>query len=320
MSVAALRRGHHPPRTAVASIGRARAERSARSSAVEAGIRRLLTREIDFIPNPSFCTRGAEAAILGRRAAARHSLPASAWPGNLPSHLARLCETELLSAEVETDLFRRMNYLKFRACRLRAQLDPKRPRALTWRAAERFLAEALVIRNQIIQANTRLVISIVKQFVGPQHSFDDLLSVGLLSLMRAVEKFDYARGFRFSTYAYRAILRDAYRTVGEQQQEYARCTPASEEILDTLTDERDGQWLNEQTWNRLRTALAGLLEKLDRRERFIVRARFALGAHRRVRTFQQLAQRLGVSKERVRQLEQRALAKLRQMASAEVSE
>jgi RNA polymerase primary sigma factor len=53
---------------------------------------------------------------------------------------------------------------------------------------------------------------------------------------------------------------------------------------------------------------------LDRRERFIIRARFSLGSHRRVHTLQSLADRLGVSKERVRQLEQRAMEKLRAMA------
>ena len=54
---------------------------------------------------------------------------------------------------------------------------------------------------------------------------------------------------------------------------------------------------------------------LDRRERLIIRSRYALGSHRRVRTFQDLADRLGISKERVRQLEQRALGKLRALAA-----
>jgi len=58
-----------------------------------------------------------------------------------------------------------------------------------------------------------------------------------------------------------------------------------------------------------------MLEQLDRRERFIIRSRYALGAHRKVRTFQCLADKLGVSKERVRQLEQRAVSKLRTLAA-----
>ena len=57
-----------------------------------------------------------------------------------------------------------------------------------------------------------------------------------------------------------------------------------------------------------------MLDDLDRREKFIVRARFSLGSHRKVHTLQSLADRLGISKERVRQLERRAMDKLRTMA------
>jgi RNA polymerase primary sigma factor len=73
--------------------------------------------------------------------------------------------------------------------------------------------------------------------------------------------------------------------------------------------------INEQAWDRLRHQMASMLDQLDRRERFIVRSRYALGSHRKVRTFQCLADKLGVSKERVRQLEQRAVNKLRTMAA-----
>ena len=59
----------------------------------------------------------------------------------------------------------------------------------------------------------RLVMSIVKKFVTPQQAFDELLSDGILTLMQAIEKFDFDRGFRFSTYAYRSIARNAYRCV-----------------------------------------------------------------------------------------------------------
>ena len=69
----------------------------------------------------------------------------------------------------------------------------------------------------------RLVISIVKKFVGPQHSFDDMLSDGTMSLMHAVDKFDYDRGFRFSTYAYRAIARNAYRSIMDRHKESPVC-------------------------------------------------------------------------------------------------
>jgi RNA polymerase primary sigma factor len=205
--------------------------------------------------------------------------------------------------------------LKFRANALRSQLNPDKPNAKTLHEAERLLAEASAVRDRIIRANMRLVISIVKKFVGPQHSFDDMLSEGAMSLMHAVDKFDYDRGFRFSTYAYRAIARNAYRTIMDRHKENSRFAPGSDVVLFDVVDERDDGWISEQAWSRLRNRMAGILDKLDRREQFIIRSRFALGAHRRVRTFQSLADRLGISKERVRQLEQRAVEKLRKMAS-----
>ena len=73
--------------------------------------------------------------------------------------------------------------------------------------------------------------------------------------------------------------------------------------------------MTEGVWSNLRDLMSSMLGELDRRERFIIRSRYALGAHRKVRTFQSLADKLGVSKERVRQLEQRAMSKLRAMAA-----
>jgi RNA polymerase primary sigma factor len=208
-----------------------------------------------------------------------------------------------------------MNYLKSRVNTLRTQLNPDQPNRRVLTAAERFLAEATAIRNRIIRANMRLVIAIIKKFVSPQHSFDDLLSDGTMSLMHAVDKFDYARGFRFSTYAYRAIARNAYRAVLDRQKENSRFGVDPAEALFTVADDRMSVGMSEQTWSHLRNQLAAILKQLDRREQLIIRSRFGLGAHRKVRTFQSLAERLGISKERVRQLEQHAIEKLRQMVS-----
>ena len=161
----------------------------------------------------------------------------------------------------------------------------------------------------------RLVISIVKRFVTPQFSFDDLLSEGIRTLMIAVEKFDYGRGFRFSTYAYRAIARNGYRAVMDRQKESKRFTASSDTLAGDAIEDTCTSSLDEKTWEALRARLAQFVDQLDRRERFIIRGRYALGSHRRARTFQDLANLLGLSKERVRQLEQRAIGKLKKLAA-----
>jgi RNA polymerase primary sigma factor len=208
-----------------------------------------------------------------------------------------------------------MNYLKYRANALRESVDEDNPNMNALEQIESLLAHARSTRDRIVRANMRLVISIVKKYVTPQYSFDELLSEGILTLMQAVDKFDYDRGFRFSTYAYRSIARHAFRSVTQRQQESSRFVTESDEAVFDENGEAGSSWMDEKTWHRLRGLLSKMLQRLDRRERLIVRARFALGAHRKVSTFQSLADRLGISKERVRQLEQRAMTKLRAMAT-----
>jgi RNA polymerase primary sigma factor len=278
---------------------------------------KLLDHEIDFIANAEFRSPEARRTILGREGSSEPDLrprPGSKIPKDLPAHLARLCESQLLTASEEQDLFRRMNYLKYRANALRVRLNPDSPDGDKLDRIDQLLAGANRTRDQIIKANMRLVIAIVKKFVTPKHSFDDLLSDGIVALMHAVDKFDYSRGFRFSTYAYRTIARNAYRTINDQHRDEARFDAAVSEDLTSLPEQDRTSLLDEQQWTRMRTMLGNLLRHLDRREQFILRGRFALGAHREVRTFQCLADKLGVSKERVRQLEQRAIAKLQALA------
>lgn len=278
----------------------------------------LLEAEIDFIPNESFQSPMAEIEIGREDELLSESMSPNAKElRNLPGHLARLCEAPLLTADEEMRLFRRMNYLKFKAAAIRDELSQDRPSRKKLSQAEDALAESAAIRDRILQSNTRLVMSVVKKFVTPQQSFDELLSDGIYSLMQAAEKFDYDRGFRFSTYAYRAIARNTYRKINDRQKENARCALNSEEAVLGAADESGSSSVYDEAWDRLRGLLGQMMDRLDRRERFIIRSRYALGAHRKVRTFQCLADKLGVSKERVRQLEQRAVAKLQAFAAEE---
>lgn len=112
-----------------------------------------------------------------------------------------------------------------------------------------------------------------------------------------------------------AITRNAFRKINTQRQEAARYILNAEDSGIEAVDDRTTSPAYFEAWMRRRGLLANLMERLDRRERFVIRSRYALGAHRRVRTFQCLADKLGVSKERVRQLEQRAVMKLKRFAA-----
>jgi RNA polymerase primary sigma factor len=102
----------------------------------------------------------------------------------------------------------------------------------------------------------------------------------------------------------------------DKQKERQRITLSIHDSGVDISDEHRSSSMSEDRWNALRGRMSTMLDQLDRREKLIVRARFSLGGHRRVQTLQRLADKLGVSKERVRQLEKRALEKLRDMVDA----
>ncbi|QDU31068.1 RNA polymerase sigma factor SigA2 [Anatilimnocola aggregata] len=236
-------------------------------------------------------------------------------PGKgMPVHLARLCEAKLLKPAEEVALFRRMNYCKYEADRLRRKLNPQRPNRELVHQIEACLLQAKADRDRIVRANLRLVVSIAKKFANPRLAFDDLLSEGIGSLLRAAEKFDYDRGFRFSTYATQAVRRTLCRYLQNSQRDDRRFVNADALLFEDQHEEQTDPALTESRWEDLRRNLKRLLARLDPRERAIIRRRFGLDEQAEVQTLQSLAEELGVCKERVRQLEMRAISKLRTLA------
>lgn len=279
-------------------------------------VRRMLATELEFITSPSFAAPDAASKIFadGNLIPEQRCIVGKGKTPDLPPHLARLCEAKLLTADEERLVFERMNFLKYKANQLRQQLSMETPCDWTLRRIQALLTAADWYRDRMIKSNMRLVISIVKKFVNKQNGFDDLLSDGIVAMLRAVDKFDVGLGFRFSTYATQVVRRNTYRRVMEKQKERQRVTLSIHESGVDVSDEHRTPSMSEERWQTLRGRLAAMLDRLDRREKLIVRARFSLGGHRRVQTLQRLADKLGVSKERVRQLEKRALEKLRDFA------
>jgi RNA polymerase primary sigma factor len=277
-------------------------------------------RELGHISNANFGEPGAGREIFREDlglAPQRGELGISALRKSgvdLPSHFSRLCEAPLLTQDQERRLFERMNFLLHHASNHRNLLNPDRPSKARLLLIERLVLLAEWHRDRIVEANVRLVFSIVKKFVNPTNTFEDLLSDGIVGLIRAVEKFDFDRGFRFSTYATQVIRRNSYRTVVENQQERQKVVGGIEELEIDVCEEVRTSAISETRWHELRSRLSVMLNHLDRREKLIIRARFSLGSHRKIHTLQSIANRLGISKERVRQLEARAMTKLQGMA------
>lgn len=268
-------------------------------------VRKLLATEIAFIPHASFARQKLDEG--------EEALDASTRSLSLRTRtlLDQLGAAPLLTAEQEHNCFRRMNWLKYRANVLRSKFDPHEPDAESVDEVERLLRQAQAVRNRIVCANMRLVMAIVKRFATPHDSFDELLSEGVVTLFKAVEKFDFARGFRFSTYGYRAISTNTFRSIKTRAERRAKFVSLPESRCE-LPDAREITADVDRA--TLLVALRELLTSLTPRERFVVSARFALETRQEPRTFQSLADELGVSKERVRQVEQHALNKLHAVA------
>ena len=166
-----------------------------------------------------------------------------------------------------------MNYLKYRALKLRERLDPAHARTADLDEIERLQEEALAVKNQIIRSNLRLVVSIAKKRVGPSNNFFELVTDGNMSLIRAVEKFDFSRGFKFSTYASWAIMKNFARTIPEEKNRRDRYVTGHEEMFEAAADHRTGEYEYESDHRRNQEAVQGMLGRLNDRERQILVSR-----------------------------------------------
>src|SRR5438094_9712274 len=272
----------------------------------------------------------------------------------------RLGELVMLGAELRDILVKHLDKL--------AQLDSDEQRALR-RLADELIQKGDDARHNLTEANLRLVVSIAKKYIGRGMSFLDLIQEGNIGLIRAVEKFDYRKGYKFSTYATwwirQAITRaiaDQGRTIripvhmvetinrliktsGHLLQELGR-EPTLEEIaremdipvervseiiriapeplsLETPIGEEEDSHLSdfvpddeaispaEAASNLiLKEQVESVLEGLTGRERRVLQLRFGL-EDGRTRTLEEVGREFNVTRERIRQIEAKALRKLR---------
>jgi RNA polymerase primary sigma factor len=280
-------------------------------------------------------------------------------------YLQEIGETDLLTVQEEVWLAKRMERGKIAEQRLIAlDLSPDDVESLQ---ADKLDGDRA--RAHLIQANLRLVVSVAKKYVGRGLSFLDLIQEGNIGLMKATDKFDYTRGFKFSTYATwwirQAITRaisDQSRTirlpvhVGETinrvkktshrlqqilereptQEEIARAMDIPDEkvrqVLDVsrhpvsleapvgqdgdaflgdfIEDETMPQPLELASHQLLKSQIGDALNKLTERERKIIILRFGL-EDGRFRTLEEVGREFGITRERIRQIEAKALRKLR---------
>ncbi|HLL88223.1 MAG TPA: sigma factor, partial [Tepidisphaeraceae bacterium] len=287
---------------------------------VDEKIAKVTAQKVKFIDDPLYHQEGAAAAVDAIAAqpeplaALRAKADESARvPRDLPPYLQDLYRTPLLSPARERALFLKFNYHKYRFVALRRKLDPQFARTRELSLLEGHLRRATRVKNDIVQANLRLVVSVARKHLRPGLSLMELVSEGNVTLLRAVEGFDFHKGNKFSTYATFALMKGFARSVPQLLAARLGGGGDADRLLHALPDPRAVALSDRMS---VRDEVGRLLASLTDRERDVLSARFGLGQPEApdAPTFEQLGKRLGLPPTKVRQIEQAALQKLRTVA------
>ena len=282
-------------------------------------LRRTLADPAEYIPNAWFDSADAERVLM-------QPVPPAGMPAGRPplggddSGLHRLGAEDEAAAtppDREQRLFLRLNYARRRVAEILGRCSGRRLAGPVLEELLRWQREVQETRGQIVRENMPLVLAMAKRTRINNVDPSDMISEGNLALLRAANKFDCARGYRFSTYACRAILK-SFSRVATRTARYRGHFPT--EFDPTLEKsnyvERRRMSVEDDCVDELRSLLDDNIGQLSAVERQVIRARFALDEPQhngdgKGKTLEQVGELVGVTKERVRQIQNKALEKLR---------
>jgi len=271
----------------------------------------------DFVDNPCFEEPDIEQRLFGE-GAERVAVPEWTHFPEVPEDIdPRRRGRTTLGAEDEAKLFLRYNYARYRLSRL-AEAQQRRFAKARGRQMDLWYERTQRIRADLVRANMPLVLAMAKRTRIPNVEFAELVSEGNMALLRSVEKFDVSRGFKFSTYACRAILKSFNRLAtktGRYRQHFP--TEYDPELERSDYDVKKHEMQREDSVESLREILASNRANLSDVERTIVTERFGLASRDKGRTLSDVGKMVGLTNERVRQLQNLALSKIRAVLNDE---
>jgi len=280
-------------------------------TAEEKRLYKRIPESVDHVSHRSFASERAEDRLFGTEAE-RIEVPAWTYFPAVPEDMPRARSAKArLTARQEEQLFLRYNYACYRLGRL---IRAQRRRASRVRARQMLLwfSRMTDTREKLARANMALVVAMAKRTRIPNVEFGELISEGNMAMLRSIEKFDVSRGFKFSTYACRAILKGFNRMATKTGRYRSRFPTEFDPVLDRSDDDATRRQAERQdAVDELRYVLRRNRAGLSRAERKVIVERFALGAGGRPKTLSEVGKLVGLTNERVRQIQNLALGKLR---------
>jgi len=264
---------------------------------------------VQHISNPCFKKPETEERLFGDGSP---KIEVPIWsPSSDPARGVRLAKKLTLTGQQETTMFLRYNYARYRLSQLLNGSNHRNSAKLAAQIAV-WTARSAKARATLVRANLALVYAMVKCTRVGGVELAELVSAGNMALLRSVDNFDVSRGARFSTYACRSILKSFSRLARQAQRQQRhlqmRFSP-NLEFLDLETEKEDKRW--QESVETLREILEKNQARLTELEMTIVNERFAIGRGGKGRTLAEIARIVGLTNERVRQLQIIALSKIR---------
>jgi RNA polymerase primary sigma factor len=235
-------------------------------------------------------------------------------PQDLPAFLADIFRQPVIPQEIEIDSFRRMNFLKFKAAQLQAKLDAGNAFPTDVAAIESLLAQAHEIKNLLVQSNLRVAVHVARKHQRPDRPLIELFSDATIWLMRSIDTFDFARTTRFTTYASYSIMKNFARHRVEQlTRRDPNLVTSQEETLNAIPSPETPHAADTLDAAALHQDLLSVMNELPARERELLTHHYGLDHQQNPLSLSQIGDKMGITKARVRQLEARALRKLRHL-------
>jgi RNA polymerase primary sigma factor len=288
----------------------------------QADLQECLAEPMDYVDDEAFGKKNAYTTLFDQ--APEIPTPNTSWYHPVMENMtdartAKQIVNVVLTAEQERALFLQFNYARYRVRQLQDDLADGQVTDEQARELLRWFGLSGYLRDRIAQFNLALVLAMAKRVRSSDLDFADLISEGNMALLRAIDKFNVSRGFKFSTYACRAILK-AFSRIGVKQTQYRNMFPTDFDPALERSDHQRRKFDGHEAdcASEVRRLVLNNAAELTDVEQAVIHHRFAINGPQDAAplTLEQVGKLVGLTKERVRQIQNKALDKLRKTLEA----